>query len=43
MKLIKPTKIEEYQETKIDKIIERVFIISMFLMVLLALILGFCT
>lgn len=43
MKLIKPTKIDEYQETKIDKIIERVFIISMFLMVLLALILGFCS
>lgn len=43
MKLIKPTKIDEYQETKIDKIIERVFIISMLLMVLLALVLGFCT
>ena len=43
MKLIKPTKIEDYQETKIDKIIERVFVISMFLMVLLALVLGLST
>lgn len=43
MKLIKPTKVNEYQETKIDKIIERVFVISMFLMVLLALVLGFAT
>lgn len=43
MKLIKPTKVNDYQETKMDKIIERVFVISMFLMVLLALVLGFAT
>lgn len=36
-------KVEEYQETKLDKIIERVFVISLFLMVLLALVLGFAT
>lgn len=43
MKLIKPTKVDEYKETKIDKIIERVFVISILLMILLALVLGFAT
>lgn len=36
-------KVNEYQERPIDKLIERIFIGSLFLMVLLALVLGFAT